>query len=136
MMNERISSIMVTDVVTAGPDDSLTLIIDLFKKHNVHHVPITDHKKLVGIITTFDLFWLNRPFEDYDEIFVRDVMTKKVAYLGPEDKVGSAAQIFLDNRFHACPIVREEILVGILTSHDVLKYQYKKAYPSEFDESW
>ena len=136
MMNERISSIMVTDVVTAGPDDSLSVIIDLFKKYNVHHVPITDHKKLVGIITTFDLFWLNRSFSEYDQIKVRDVMTKKVAYLGPTDKVGSAAQIFLDNRFHAVPIVRGEYLVGILTSHDVLKYQYKKAYPAEFDENW
>ena len=61
---------------------------------------------------------------------VMDVMTTKLAKLSQHDKIGTAAEIFLDNRFHALPVVKDDnILIGIITSHDVLKYEYVKAYP-------
>ena len=62
---------------------------------------------------------------------VRDVMTKKLATLEPTDKIGSAAELFLLNRFHAVPIVVNGDLIGIVTSFDILKYEFKKEYPTQ-----
>ena len=59
-------------------------------------------------------------------------MTKKIATLTPSDKIGSAAELFLEHLFHAVPIVENGELVGIITSFDVMKYEFQKAYPSQF----
>ena len=58
-------------------------------------------------------------------------MTKKVATLYANEKIGAAAQVFLENLFHGLPIVDEnDNLIGIVTTHDVLKYEFLKEYPN------
>ena len=131
MMNEPISTIMTKDVVTVRPEDSMAVVKDiLFTKH-LHHLPVLKGKKLVGIITSFDLVKLGKPADEYLGIKVEEVMTTRVATMGPNDKIGAAAQVFLENLFHGLPIVDENYnLMGIITTHDILKYQFHKEYPN------
>ena len=131
MMNEPLSSIMTRNVVTAGPDDKLSVARDIFMRNRVHHLPIVAGRKLVGILTTYDMFKWNGKNGDNDSTLVRDVMTTHLATLEPEDKVGSAAELFLENLFHAVPIVKDGDLHGIVTSFDVLKYEFRKEYPTQ-----
>jgi CBS domain-containing protein len=129
MMNEPCSSIMVTDLVTVSPEDKLDHVRDIFLHSNVHHAPVVDGDQLVGLITVYDLFKLEIGPEEYKEIPVKDVMTTRLATLEPHEKVGTAAEIFLENLFHAVPIVLDNKLLGIISSFDVLKYEFMKEYP-------
>ena len=131
MMNEPISGIMSTKLVTIDPEEPLTTVKELFSGKRIHHLPVVENGKLIGLITTADLLWLNMGFEQYHTVKVRDVMTKKLATLEPTDKIGSAAELFLLNRFHAVPIVVNGDLIGIVTSFDILKYKFKKEYPTQ-----
>ncbi len=131
MMNEPLSSIMTTKVITAGPDDKLSVARDVFMKNRVHHLPIVRGTRLVGILTTYDMFKLIDSGHDYHNVLIKDVMTQKVATLEPKDKVGSAAELFLENLFHAVPIVENGELKGIVTSFDVIKYEFHKEYPTQ-----
>ena len=132
MMNEPLSSIMTRNVITAGPNDKLSVAHEIFMNNRVHHLPIVDGRKLVGILTTYDMFKFHaRNGKHANEAVVRDVMTTHIATLEPEDKVGSAAELFLENLFHAVPIVKEGLLQGIVTSFDVLKYEFRKEYPTQ-----
>jgi CBS domain-containing protein len=131
MMNETVSSIMTTQVITVNINDKLSKVKEIVTQKRIHHVPVVDGKKLVGIITTGDLLWLDKKFEDYDKINVSDVMTRKIATLEPDDKVGSAAEVLLEHLFHCVPITKDGELVGIITSHDIMKYEFNKEYPNE-----
>ena len=115
MMNEPISGIMSTKLVTIDPEEPLTTVKELFSGKRIHHLPVVENGK----------------FEQYHTVKVRDVMTKKLATLEPTDKIGSAAELFLLNRFHAVPIVVNGDLIGIVTSFDILKYEFKKEYPTQ-----
>ncbi|TVR83127.1 MAG: CBS domain-containing protein [Saprospirales bacterium] len=131
-MNEPISKIMTTNLITASPEVTLDKIKDIFQSRKIHHLPITKNGHIVGLITTSDLLWLNRPFDEYPKIRAKEVMTTKIAKMSPYDKIGSAADIFLRNWFHAIPIVDDEqMLVGIVTTFDILKYNYSQAYPDD-----
>lgn len=140
MMNEPISAIMITKVVTVNPEDKLTVVKDILFNKRFHHIPVVKgpKNKLVGIISSHDIFKLNAKFEDYDKLTVQDVMTKKIATLRPEEKIGAAAQVFLRHLFHGLPIVNDDLeLLGIITTHDILKYSYDKEYPNdEFEIEW
>ena len=130
-MNEPLALIMSKNVITANAEDSLSIARGIFLKNKVHHLPIVNGSKLVGILTTYDLFKVTGPNKDYEKIKIKDVMTSHVATLEPEDKIGSAAELFLENLFHAVPIVKDGELQGIVTSFDVIKYEFKKEYPTQ-----
>jgi len=129
MMNEKVESIMIKDLVTLGPESTLTHVSDIFKTKRIHHIPIVDEGKLVGLVTTYDLWRKNADHRDYENIQVKEIMSKKLVKLEPEDKIGTAAELFLDNRFHALPVVSDGYLVGLVTTFDVLRYEFKKEYP-------
>jgi len=131
-MNEPLSSIMTTELFTIGPDEPLTRAREALISNRVHHLPVVVGKKLVGVLTTYDLFKLSYPPEELFQTRVRDVMTQHVATLEPQDKIGTAAELFLEHLFHAVPIVKNGELVGIVTSFDVMKYEFKKEYPKHF----
>ena len=79
------------------------IITALFEKH-FHHLPVVDADgKLAGIITSWDLIKSNKRFEEYGNFKVSDLMTVKVASLGPNDSVGAAAMVFLRHLFHGVP---------------------------------
>lgn len=131
MMNEPISSIMTKNVITVRPDDTLSVVKEiLFTKH-IHHIPVLQGRKLIGIITSFDLIKLGKSVDEYANIKVEEIMTKKIATMSPNEKIGAAAQVFLENLFHGLPIVDDDNnLIGIITTHDVLKYEFHKEYPN------
>lgn len=136
MMNEPVSSIMTSDLITVTPEDTLTSVYKIFRSKRIHHLPVVVGKKLVGILTTYDLFKLEKSPKDYGDTLVKDVMTTKLATLESSAKVGSAVLIFIENLFHAVPIVEGEELVGIISTLDVMKYSLKKQYPNRTAAYW
>jgi CBS domain-containing protein len=129
MMNERVSTIMIKNLITLTPESTLAEVSEIFSTRKIHHIPVLEGGTLAGLITIYDLWRKNVLHEDYPKIKVVDVMSKKLIKLEPEDKIGTAAELFLDNRFHALPVVDGEKLVGLITTFDVLKYSFKKEYP-------
>lgn len=133
MMNETVQEIMVRDVICVNPTDSLQKVKELLINNRIHHVPVVEtDMKLVGIITTYDLFKLAVDHKDYPTTKVGNVMTKILATIEPIDKVGTAAEVFMEHLFHALPVVENGKLVGIVTSFDVLRYEYNREYPRRF----
>ncbi len=131
MMNEPVSTIMTRNLITVSPEDNLNKVREIFSSHRIHHLPVADNGKLVGLITTYDLFKLGKSHEEYENIKVTSIMTEKLATLEPNAKVGTACEVFLENLFHALPIVDENgMLVGIVTTFDVMKYTHIKEYPN------
>ena len=132
MLNERLHEIMTTNVVTVDPDQTVADVHDIIKHKRYHHIPVVQGRKLVGIITSYDLMRMEVCPSEYGAHSVRDVMTTHVAYLSPEDQIGAAAEVFMAHLFHGLPICDDEHnLVGIVTTHDVLKYEYYREYPRE-----
>ena len=129
MMNEELRTIMTTDPVLAHPTESLVAAKARMKRRRVQQMPVVDDgNHLVGIITVFD-FWKHAQSGN-GSATVADIMSTDVVKLSPKDKVGTAAELFMDKRFKTFPVVnlRNE-LKGVITAFDVIRYSYKKEYP-------
>jgi CBS domain-containing protein len=58
-------------------------------------------------------------------------MTSNVLVIRPKDKVGTAAELFIDKRFKTLPVVNlDNDLKGVVTAFDVIKHVFKKEYPN------
>ena len=130
-MNEYLDSIMDKEVSTLSPSDKLSKARTLLLKRGLHHVPIVDGRKLVGLITTWDLFKLESP-TDYSKRTCGEIMSTHLAVLAPGDHIGAAAEVLLEHLFQAVPIVDDEHnFLGMVDLFDILKYEFKREYPKE-----
>lgn len=128
-----VKSIMTTKLVTVSTGDKLTTVKEIFETHRIHHVPVVRYKELVGIISKTDFMHFLRGFNRNQEdrfvnearmraYNVEDIMTTGIAKLAPDDRINVALEVFLENRFHAVPVVNENgELEGILTTFDIIK---------------
>lgn len=135
MMNEYVQAVMTSNVITLSPDDTLAEARKILLGKRIHHLPIVEGKKLVGLVTSWDLFKLGKSADEYGSMKCRDVMTTHIATLEPDQHLGAAAEVLMEHLFHAIPIVNDEHeLVGIVTTYDLLKYEYRKEYPENLEK--
>ncbi len=73
--------------------------------------------------STYDMWKLSTEQRDTSQLKVRDIMTEKVLVITPKDKVGTAAELFMDKRFKTIPVVnlRHE-MKGVITAFDVIRH--------------
>ena len=135
MMNEPVHTIMTPNVVTLSPGDTLGQAREIFMTKHIHHIPIVDGKKLVGLVTSWDIFKLGLSAVAYQDVRISEVMSTHLATLEPDQHIGAVAEVLMEHLFHAVPIVNEHHeLVGIVTTYDVLRYEYLKEYPASLDK--
>ena len=141
MYDTKLSEIMTTAIVTVTPEDTLETVGRIFKNNSFHHLPVIDeNQNLLGILSKADYLTLcdsmsffqkgsgvapsNRMFKS---ILVKDVMSKNIARLKPDNTVMVAAGFFKENLFHAIPIVDDNSkLVGIVTTFDLINFAFSK----------
>jgi acetoin utilization protein AcuB len=120
---------MKSEVVTVSPEDTLHRAGALLKEHRIHHLPVLDGGKLVGIVTDTDI--RNARLEEpspaersgssvTDHRKVGEIMTRDVITLSPLDTIEDAALILHQKRIEAIPVVENRKLVGIIAKADVI----------------
>lgn len=134
-MNEYVHAIMTTEVVTLRPDSTLGEAREILLSKRIHHLPVVENNKLVGLITSWDIFKLGQSAADYKNVPVSEVMTRQIATLDPDQHLGAVAEVLERHLFHAVPIVNDDKeLLGIVTSTDLIRYGFKKEYPENLDK--
>lgn len=136
MRHIAVGEVMTTDLITVQKEGILSEAVEILKQNNFHHIPVVDENgRLCGILSLTDIdrlatgasLFKNPNKDDYDEVifqtmWIRDVMTKSVVELSPDDTIYDAYEIFCKNQFRALPVVENDSLKGIITPLDILEY--------------
>lgn len=137
---------MTKEVVTVFETATFSEVKRIFDTHHFHHIPVMDfNNQLKGIISKEDLakssyiLTLNTTgktysHKEFDYITAKDMMSNYPVFLTPDDEIDLAADVFLSNKLHALPILDDGRLIGIITTHDLLRYAFTEmrtgVYPS------
>ena len=133
--NALLAEIMTPMPHTIDPETKLTEIYKIFETNSFHHIPVVNEGRLVGMISREDFIQIEHVLttswagnlnteSTFENFNAQDIMTEYPMHLGPEDTIGLAADIVLTNKFHALPIIEDDLLVGIVTSHDLIAFAY------------
>lgn len=134
--NNTIRSIMTTNLVTVRPETTIADVGAIFGENSFHHLPVVKAGNfLVGIISREDYFRLYKTLskntsghvwthKEIAALNASDIMTEYPMTLDPDDTIGLTGDIFLANKYHALPIVEDDELLGIITVHDLLSYDF------------
>ena len=130
-VRERMSS----PVLSASVDTTLDEIVSLFRRFNIHHIPIALKSLLLGIVSDRDvrrsLGWstICDQQAEADAILpsvqfpmkASDVMSRDVMTTSPQAPLRQALRRMVFHRIHSLPVVHDDKLVGIITPTDFVK---------------
>jgi CBS domain-containing membrane protein len=128
-----VSTIMTKNIIKLTISDDLTKAESLFKHHKIRHIPVVNGATIIGILSYTDLLRISfaDAIDDDEEVIdttvynmftVEQVMAKKLITITPETTIKEAAEILASNEFHALPVCEDHLLVGIITTTDLIKY--------------
>jgi acetoin utilization protein AcuB len=114
---------MTPDPYTVLPDRTLSTAYALMHKHRIRHVPVVDAAgRLAGIITDRDVRTaVGFDATLVDKLSVSEVMTPDPMTIPANAPLDRAVAILSSRRFGALPVLRNKLLVGIVTYIDVLR---------------
>jgi len=128
-----VATIMTKNVIKLNSTDDLTKAEALFKKHHIRHIPVVQGNTIVGMLSLTDLLRIS--FADavdeeamevdttvYNMFSIEQVMARHLVTVSPETNIREVAEILASREFHALPVVLDELLVGIVTTTDLIKY--------------
>src|ERR1700756_5075357 len=126
---KRSESGMIVDPVTMHPTDKVSDALEVMRKYKISGVPITEHGKLVGILTNRDL-----RFETRFDIPISKVMTKEDLITVPVGTtLEEAEKILHKHRVEKLLVVDDKYnLKGLITVKDIQK---KLKYPNAAKDS-
>jgi CBS domain-containing membrane protein len=122
----ELETIMTTDLVTIGVDDTLESARKIMHDRRIRHLPVVDSEgQLVGLITTTNVLAATdsnmRDDESRihpDQIAVNDVMVSDVITVDEHAGVRQAAVFLEKHRIGCLPVVTDGELRGIVTDTD------------------
>jgi len=140
---------MSKNVITISPEENISKAIELMAKNNISGLVVVENEKVVGIISESDILEiLKSPFPEIKNLTnvtlsifmllkkgiesfnyakkiaklkVKDLMTKRVFYVGPNDTIEEAARIMSEKDIRRLPVIDEGKLVGIISRTDILR---------------
>lgn len=128
-----ITTIMSKHIISVDVKDGLEKAEHLFKKHNIRHMPVTDHKKIVGMLSMNDLLRIS--FADgayreegdiksdiYEMFSIKQLMVRTPETVSPKNTIREVTSLLTNRKFHALPVVDGDEIVGMVTTTDLLKY--------------
>ncbi len=117
-----VGEIMVREVVTTTPDESIAGAIKKLVAADVGTLVVIENSKPVGIVTRGDILRAIANNLDLNTTKVSDIMTSPVITAKPDVDMEDIAKIMRDNRVKRIPIVDDQgNLVGIISETDMIR---------------
>ncbi len=130
-----VSKIMTSDPISINLSNEISDAIQIFDKHNIHHLPVVSGDTLIGMISKTDIqriSYVNDVQDNkaltavYDMLNIEQVMSKQLDTVKSDDQIRDAAKLFAQGKYHALPVVNDGKLEGIVTTTDVLNYMLEQ----------
>ena len=123
---------MTSDILTVDEETSMMKASQIMKENNIRRLPVMRKGKLVGMVTDRDIkeaspskattLDVHELYYLLSELKLKDIMSKGLVTVGPEETVEKAAVKMLEHRISGLPVINDKgKLVGIITQGDIFK---------------
>jgi acetoin utilization protein AcuB len=123
---------MTHNPITVTPDISIAEAMERMKREKVRRFPVLDkNRKLVGIVAYDDLLHASPSSATslsvwevsylLSQVKIKEVMTKQVITVTEDTTLEEAARLMVDHKIGGLPVMRGDVVVGIITESDLFK---------------
>ncbi len=136
-----VADLMIGEVHTVRPDMNLEEATDFLVKKRIPFAPVVEPRErgneLIGLISETDClqYLSNELFYNNPDINVRSMMHKSPLCASPESDIFVMATIFTQHVHPHLPVVKDKLLLGVISRHDVLKAMHEFSVAVSQDKS-
>ena len=119
-LSTRVKDVMMKDVVTATPNSTAGWVAQTMEKDEVGCMPVTEHGRLVGIITDRDIVIRGLVRGGHGAYLadtpIRSMMSyNDLATVAPDDSLEHAVDLVAKRQVRRLPVVQEGKVVGLIS---------------------
>jgi CBS domain-containing protein len=120
-VNESIHSIMTQQVVTLPNTATINEAIHVIQEKMTGGIPIVDPEGVLeGIVTERDVMTVLA--NERVSFKVEEIMSRSLRVTEPDCPIGRVTRDMTQHRFRRLPVVSDDVLYGIITTTDIMKY--------------
>jgi acetoin utilization protein AcuB len=117
----KVSQYMSRSVVTIAPQAEFHWAFDLMRSRRIHHLPVVEGDRVVGIVAERDLLLAAANFGSA-EVPVREIMHSPAICVSENAQLKQAARLLVVEHIGSLPVLNaRKALVGIITETDIFK---------------
>ncbi len=120
----KVGSAMTPFPYSARPADDVEKVERLMREHDIHHIPVQDNGRVVGIVSERDLHRLVNPALpkiDKQQIRVRDVASSNPYVVEIDTPLDQVVTRMAESHIGSAIVVKHDKLVGILSVTDICR---------------
>ena len=144
----RVEELMTTHVFTVEPHDMIDRVFFLIHYEKVRHIPVVEKGKVIGMVSDRDMYKALGPKSNSNIIEpnkagtelhvipkkVQNIMRRGLISIEPDSLASDAAAVMAEHKIGAIPVIKDDKLVGILSSTDILRVFSKLEHAKELRE--
>jgi CBS domain-containing protein len=120
--NVEISEVMTDGVIAVEQDKPVTRAANLLEEEGIRGLIVVDDGEAVGVVVCRDIVYeVTAEGLDPKEIAVEDIMSTDLIVAEEDEYLNDVAMAMVRNNVSRVPVVREDMLVGIVTQSDILR---------------
>lgn len=116
----KAKDIMIKDLIVCSQDVTLVRCLEKVREHQLDTLLVTDRKTnyMHGIIPSRKI---RRAIDDLDKTAkAKDIMKTEYTSVTPDDNIVDVLQIINEKKISSIPVVKENILVGLITKNSLI----------------
>ncbi len=119
-----IKSVMTPFPYSVEIDASMLEVMEFLQEHSIHHLPVTEADKLVGVLTYKDIkmyLGTEAGAAGRDELKVRDVYIREPYIVDLNERLDKVLRTMAEQHIGSALVTRHGKLAGLFTDTDVCR---------------
>jgi CBS domain-containing protein len=125
----RVRELMQQDVKTVDPEAAVNDVVVSLTDAHISALAVVDGMgRMVGVISSTDILTSEAEAQDaverealFEQMVVRDIMTRRPLTISPDADVREAAQQMLYAEIHRLFVTSGEQVVGVISTTDIMR---------------
>ena len=121
----RVKSVMTRFPHSVDVDAPLHLVKEFMIEHQIRHIPVTENKQLVGVVTDRDIKLFLGPDFDYpreSEVTVRDIYVSDPYVVDLSEPLDNVLLTMAEKHVGSALVTRKGKLAGVFTVTDACRW--------------
>jgi CBS domain-containing protein len=122
IMDQAISTLIEGEVIAVDSEDTIDVVEDILRRHNVTYVPVVESDgRIFGIITARDMINFHSSRKAAKAVRAWEICTHKTIEVSPHKSIHLVAQLMVEHKIHHVLVSDEGVLKGVISSFDLVE---------------
>ncbi|MFA5363603.1 MAG: CBS domain-containing protein [Candidatus Bathyarchaeia archaeon] len=131
----KVKEVMTTKVVTIESNKTVSEAATLMAQKDVGSLIVMQNNIPVGIVTERDFVRRCIAKEKTSDTKIAEIMSTPLRVIDPDAPLKEAARRMVRKRIRRLPVIKDNKLVGIITTADFAKHMSKKTFTDDLMEA-